>query len=44
MDLADACVVRLSELLPGRVVWTVDSDFKVYRRNKRAVVPLLAPW
>lgn len=44
MDLADACLVRLSELYLHRVVWTVDSDFKIYRRNKRAVIPLLAPW
>lgn len=44
MDLADACVVRLSELFVDRVVWTVDSDFKFYRRNKRAAIPLIAPW
>ena len=44
MDLADACVVRLSELFPKHTVWTVDSDFKVYRRNKRNVIPILAPW
>jgi len=44
MDLADACVVRLSELFVDRLVWTVDSDFKFYRRNKRASIPLMAPW
>lgn len=44
MDLADACVVRLSELFVHRVVWTVDSDFKFYRRNQRAAIPLMAPW
>lgn len=32
-DLADACVVRLSELYPNARVLTVDGkDFKVYRR------------
>lgn len=44
MDLADACMVRLSELFVQHVVWTVDSDFKFYRRNKRAAIPLMAPW
>ena len=44
MDLADACIVRLSELFPKHSVWTVDSDFKIYRRNKRNVLPLTAPW
>ncbi|NBB78143.1 MAG: PIN domain-containing protein [Verrucomicrobia bacterium] len=44
MDLADACVVRLSEIFPKYSVWTVDSDFKFYRRNKRKIIPLLAPW
>lgn len=44
MHLAHACVVRLSEIYPKHQVWTVDSDFKFYRRNQRAVIPLLAPW
>ena len=38
MDLADACVVRMSELHPVCEVFTVDRrDFSVYRRlgNKR---------
>jgi predicted nucleic acid-binding protein len=44
MDLADACLVRLSEIFPGHAVWTVDSDFKFYRRHKRSVIPIIAPW
>jgi uncharacterized protein len=43
MSLADACVVRMTELDPKSVVLTLDSDFKVYRRNKRQVVPTLLP-
>jgi predicted nucleic acid-binding protein len=44
MDLADACVVRLSEIFPRARVLTVDRrDFGVYRRNGREVIPLLAP-
>lgn len=43
-DLADLCVVRLSELHPGRSVVTVDeADFRVYRRNKRDAIPLVVP-
>ena len=43
-DLADLCVVRLSELHPRHRVITVDvADFQVYRRNQREVIPLIAP-
>jgi predicted nucleic acid-binding protein len=43
MSLADACVVRMTELEQKSIVVTLDSDFKVYRRNKRQVVPTLMP-
>lgn len=43
MSFADACLVRLSELIPRAVVATLDSDFRVYRRNGRQVIPLLMP-
>ena len=43
-DLADLCVIRLSELHPRHSVLTVDlADFRVYRRNKREAIPLLCP-
>jgi len=42
-DLADLCLIRMSELFPLHSIVTVDSDFKVYRRNKREVIPLLCP-
>jgi predicted nucleic acid-binding protein len=43
-DLADLCVVRLSELHPEHPVITVDrDDFRVYRRNKREIIPLICP-
>jgi predicted nucleic acid-binding protein len=43
-DLADLCVIRMSELYPRHLVITVDeSDFRVYRRNKRDLIPLLCP-
>lgn len=43
-DLADLCLVRLSELHPHHSVITVDrQDFKVYRRNKREAIPIISP-
>lgn len=43
-DLADLCLIRMSELHPKHSVVTVDrEDFRVYRRNKREVIPLICP-
>lgn len=43
-DLADLCLIRMSELFPRHLVVTVDEeDFRVYRRNKRDAIPLLCP-
>ncbi len=43
-DLADLCLVRMSELFPKHSVITIDrTDFHVYRRNKREAIPLLCP-
>jgi uncharacterized protein len=43
-DLADLCLIRMSELYPKHTVITVDEDdFRVYRRNKREAIPLLCP-
>lgn len=44
MDFADACVVRMSEIHPRSKVMTIDRrGFRVYRRNGRDVIPLIAP-
>jgi predicted nucleic acid-binding protein len=43
-DLADLCLIRMSELYPRHSVITVDlGDFRVYRRNKREVIPTIGP-
>ena len=43
-DLADLCLIRMSELYPRYSVITVDrEDFRVYRRNKREAIPLICP-
>lgn len=44
MSLADACLVRLSELHRDSRVFTLDSHFTRYRRHGRQLIPLLAPW
>ena len=43
MSLADACLVRMSELVEGCTVLTLDSDFRIYRRNRRKSIPVLMP-
>ena len=44
MDLADACLVMMSEQWWDSKVVTVDvTDFKVYRRRGRHAIPLLTP-
>lgn len=42
-DLADLCLIRMSEVYPKHSVITVDADFRVYRRNKREAIPLIFP-
>jgi uncharacterized protein len=43
MALADACLVRMTELNVNSRVFTTDSDFRIYRRNGRQLIPLVAP-
>jgi predicted nucleic acid-binding protein len=43
MSLADACLVRMSEIIAQPVLLTTDSDFRVYRRHGRQVVPCVLP-
>lgn len=43
-DLADLCLIRMSELYPHHVVITIDEkDFRIFRRNKRETIPILSP-
>ena len=44
MDLADACLVRMTELTSRCKIWTVDrEDFAIYRRHSRQMVPCMMP-
>jgi predicted nucleic acid-binding protein len=43
-DLADLCIIRLSELHTRHSVITTDvADFRVYRRGRREAIPLIHP-
>ena len=43
ISMADACLVRMAELAAAGIVFTIDSDFRIYRKNGRRVIPLLIP-
>jgi uncharacterized protein len=43
MSLADACLVRLSGIHATSLVFTLDSDFRIYRRHGNKVIPVLMP-
>ncbi len=43
MSLADACLVRMSELHPASPIFTLDRDFTIYRRHRRQRIPLVYP-
>jgi predicted nucleic acid-binding protein len=44
MSLADACLVRMAELIPDATVFTTDSDFATYRKHGRQIIPLITPY
>jgi predicted nucleic acid-binding protein len=44
MQLADACLVRMSELKRDCRVLTIDKgEFQMYRRFERQLIPIIAP-
>jgi predicted nucleic acid-binding protein len=43
MSLADSCLVRMSEVMSCGTIFTLDGDFRVYRRHGRKSIPLLRP-
>ena len=43
MDFADACLVRMAEKQDNVRVFTLDRDFKIYRRHGRQIIPLIFP-
>jgi predicted nucleic acid-binding protein len=43
ISLADACLVRMTETSSAALLLTTDSDFRIYRRHGRNVVPCVSP-
>lgn len=43
VSLADAELVRMAELYFNSCVFTLDSDFQIYRKNRNRPIPLLSP-
>jgi predicted nucleic acid-binding protein len=43
MSLADACLVRMSEIFEDSQLLTTDSDFEIYRRFGRRAIPTIMP-
>ena len=43
MSLADACLVRLAELHPKASVFTLDTHFRIYRKQGRQQIPVIMP-
>jgi predicted nucleic acid-binding protein len=42
-DLADLCLIRMTEVHLKHSLVTIDGDFRIYRRNKRDTIPLICP-
>ncbi|MBV9237875.1 MAG: PIN domain-containing protein [Xanthobacteraceae bacterium] len=43
ISLADACLVRMTETLNDPMLLTTDTDFRIYRRHGRQVIPCILP-
>jgi|SRR5215470_10242438 len=43
MSLADACIVRMSEIYDRHAILTLDPDFLVYRKHGRSSLALIHP-
>jgi len=43
MSFADACLVRMTELIESISVLTLDSDFYIYRKNRREMIDAIIP-
>jgi predicted nucleic acid-binding protein len=43
MSFADACFVRMTEIMNDPILLTCDSDFRVYRRHGRQAIPCVIP-
>jgi len=43
ISLADACLVRMSEIYPKHLILTLDSDFRIYRKHGKKIIKTIMP-
>jgi uncharacterized protein len=43
MSFADACLVRMTEVVNNPMLLTTDADFRIYRRHGRQIIPCVLP-
>ncbi|HEV2329810.1 MAG TPA: PIN domain-containing protein [Verrucomicrobiae bacterium] len=43
MDFADACLVVMTEAFSDPMLFTLDDDFRFYRRHGRDTIPFVSP-
>jgi len=43
MSFGDGCLVRMTELIESSSVLTLDSDFYIYRKNRREMIDAIIP-
>ncbi|MFM2430510.1 MAG: hypothetical protein RLZZ511_1723 [Cyanobacteriota bacterium] len=43
-SLADAELVRMAELYADHQMFTLDSDFQIYRKNRNQMISVISPW
>lgn len=43
MSFADGCLVRMAEQISDSVVFTLDTDFKIYRKNGQDIISTIMP-
>ena len=44
MSFADACLVRMTEVLADPILLTLDSHFRIYRRRGNEPIPCVIPY
>jgi uncharacterized protein len=43
MSFAAGCLVRMAEQISDSAIFTLDGDFKIYRKDRRKVIPTIMP-
>ncbi len=43
MSFADACLVRMAEMFEDAPIFTLDTDFRIYRKHGRQAIPVILP-